>query len=93
MKIYDRAGFPNPARIRIVLAEKGLDKNVEFVSVDLIGAEHPKFTSLSRNELMAYDTIGASRRNLMFGVAAAAAGAGILAVASPIDANAASVKA
>lgn len=42
---------------------------------------------------MSYDTIGASRRNLMFGVAAAAAGAGILAVASPTEANAAPAKA
>jgi non-heme chloroperoxidase len=42
---------------------------------------------------MSHDTIGASRRNLMFGVAAAAAGAGILAVASPLEANAAPAKA
>ena len=39
MKIYDRPGFPNPSRIRIVLSEKGLNDQVEFVSVDLIGAE------------------------------------------------------
>ncbi len=38
MKIYDRQGTPNAARIRIVLAEKGLDDQVEFVSVDLIAA-------------------------------------------------------
>jgi glutathione S-transferase len=49
MKIYDRPGFPNPARIRIVLAEKGITSNVEFVSVDLIGAEHkqPAFLELN----------------------------------------------
>lgn len=49
MKIYDRPGFPNPARIRIVLAEKGITSNVEFVSVDLIGAEHkqPAFLALN----------------------------------------------
>ena len=40
MKIFDRPGFPNPARIRIVLAEKELEPQVEFVSVDLIAAEH-----------------------------------------------------
>ncbi|MGO4569793.1 glutathione S-transferase family protein [Rhizobium sp. 2YAF20] len=49
MKIHDRAGFPNPARIRIVLAEKGLDADVEFVSVDLIGAEHKQPDFLAKN--------------------------------------------
>jgi glutathione S-transferase len=49
MKIYDRSGFPNPARIRIVLAEKGLDQQIEFVSVDLIGAEHKQAPFLAKN--------------------------------------------
>ncbi len=49
MKIHDRPGFPNPARIRIVLAEKGLDSQVEFVSVDLIGAEHKQDAFLAKN--------------------------------------------
>ncbi|MGI4881506.1 MAG: glutathione S-transferase family protein [Janthinobacterium lividum] len=49
MKIYDRPGFPNPARIRIVLAEKGLDAQIEFVSVDLIGAEHKQAAFLAKN--------------------------------------------
>jgi len=49
MKIYDRPGFPNPARIRIVLAEKGLDPQIEFVSVDLIGAEHKQTAFLAKN--------------------------------------------
>lgn len=49
MKIHDRTGFPNPARIRIVLAEKGLDSQVEFVSVDLIGAEHKQPAFLAKN--------------------------------------------
>ncbi|WP_413711777.1 glutathione S-transferase family protein [Rhizobium sp. Rhizsp82] len=49
MKIYDRSGFPNPARIRIVLAEKGLDSQVEFVPVDLIGAEHKQEAFLAIN--------------------------------------------
>ena len=39
MKIHDREGAPHPARIRIVLAAKGLDDQVEFVPVDLIAAE------------------------------------------------------
>ncbi|MER9731887.1 glutathione S-transferase [Mesorhizobium sp. M0217] len=49
MKIFDRPGFPNPARIRIVLAEKGLEPQVEFVSVDLIGAEHKQPAFLEKN--------------------------------------------
>jgi len=49
MKIHDRPGFPNPSRIRIVLAEKGLDARVEFVPVDLIGAEHKQSAFLAKN--------------------------------------------
>jgi len=49
MKIYDRPGFPNPARIRIVLAQKGLDEQVTFESVDLIGAEHKQAAYLAKN--------------------------------------------
>ena len=40
MKIYDVEGFPNPARVRIALAEKGVSDKVEFVSVDVMGGEH-----------------------------------------------------
>ncbi|MGY8709976.1 glutathione S-transferase [Bradyrhizobium sp. 18BD] len=49
MKVYDRPGFPNPARIRIALAEKQLDSQVEFVPVDLIGAEHKSPAFLRKN--------------------------------------------
>ncbi|KQR76548.1 glutathione S-transferase [Burkholderia sp. Leaf177] len=49
MKIYDTPGFPNPARIRIVLAEKGLDAQIEFVKVDLIAAEHKQDAFLAIN--------------------------------------------
>jgi hypothetical protein len=28
MKVHDITGFPNPVRIRIVLAEKGMDSQV-----------------------------------------------------------------
>jgi glutathione S-transferase len=49
MKIHDRPGFPNPARIRIVLAEKGLDPAIEFVPVDLIAAEHKQPPFLAKN--------------------------------------------
>ena len=49
MKIFDRPGFPNPARIRIVLAEKQLEPQVEFVGVDLIAAEHKQPAFLEKN--------------------------------------------
>jgi glutathione S-transferase len=49
MKLYDRPGFPNPARIRIVLSEKQLDSKVEFVPVDLIAAEHKQPAFLDKN--------------------------------------------
>ncbi len=49
MKIHDIAGFPNPARVRIVLAEKGLDTQVEFVNVDLWAAEHKQPAFLAKN--------------------------------------------
>ncbi|WP_298856042.1 glutathione S-transferase [uncultured Ruegeria sp.] len=45
MKIFDVEGFPNPARIRIALAEKGASDKVEFIPVDVMGGEHhtPEF--------------------------------------------------
>ncbi len=45
MKIYDVEGFPNPARVRIALAEKGASDKVEFIPVDVMGGEHrtPEF--------------------------------------------------
>jgi glutathione S-transferase len=49
MKIYDRPGFPNPARIRIVLAAKGLESQIQFIPVDLIGAEHKQRPFLEKN--------------------------------------------
>ncbi len=51
MKIYDREGAPNPARIRIVLAEKGLEDQVEFVSVDLIAAGQKQDSFLAMNPI------------------------------------------
>jgi len=38
MKVYDRAGGPNTARIRIVLAVKDLKDKIEFASIDFIAA-------------------------------------------------------
>lgn len=49
MKLFDRTGFPNPARIRIVLAEKNLESRIEFASIDLIGAEHKQQEFLTKN--------------------------------------------
>ena len=40
MKIYDTEGFPNPARVRVALAEKGALEKVEFIPVDVMGGEH-----------------------------------------------------
>jgi glutathione S-transferase len=47
MKIYDYEGFPNPARVRIALAEKGATDKVQFVHVDVMKGEHrlPAFVS------------------------------------------------
>jgi glutathione S-transferase len=49
MKVYDYKGFPNPARIRIALAEKGLTHAVEFVTVDVPAGEHKHPEFLARN--------------------------------------------
>lgn len=49
MKIYDVPGFPNPLRVRIALAEKGLTDQVEFVKVDLPGGEHRQTAFLAKN--------------------------------------------
>jgi glutathione S-transferase len=47
MKIYDFKGFPNPARVRIAVAEKGLADRIEFVTVNVPEGEHrkPAFTA------------------------------------------------
>jgi len=49
MKIYDREGTPNAARIRIVIAVKHLEDQIEYVSVNLIAAEQkqPKFLKMN----------------------------------------------
>lgn len=51
MKIYDIPGFPNPLRVRIVLARKGLLDKVDFVKVDLPAAEHKQPAFLALNPL------------------------------------------
>ena len=49
MRIYDFKGFPNPARVRIALEEKGLTDQVEFVSVDVPGGEHKTAAFAAKN--------------------------------------------
>lgn len=49
LKIYDFPGFPNPVRIRIALAEKGLSDQVSFVTVDVPGGEHRRAAFLAMN--------------------------------------------
>jgi glutathione S-transferase len=53
MKIYDFAGFPNPARVRIALAEKGLTSNVEFITIDVPGGEHKTAAFMRKNPFAA----------------------------------------
>lgn len=49
MKIYDTEGFPNPARVRIAIAEKGATDQVEFVPIDVMGGEHRTAAFKSKN--------------------------------------------
>jgi glutathione S-transferase len=49
MKIYDIPGFPNPLRVRIVLAEKHLASQVQFIKIDLPAAEHKQADFLAIN--------------------------------------------
>jgi len=49
MKIYDVPNFPNPARVRIALAEKNATEAVTFVPVDVMGGEHRKPEFMAKN--------------------------------------------
>lgn len=49
MKVYEYKAFPNPWRVRIALAEKGLTEQVEFVQVDLPRGEHKHPAFLAKN--------------------------------------------
>lgn len=49
MRIYEHQGFPNPMRVRVALAEKGLTDRVEFVQVDVTKGEHKTPEFLARN--------------------------------------------
>ena len=39
MKIYETKAAPNPRRVRLFLAEKGID--VDFIEIDIKGGLHP----------------------------------------------------
>lgn len=49
MIIYDVPGFPNPARVRMALAEKNATDNVTFKDVDVMGGEHRSAEFLAKN--------------------------------------------
>ncbi len=51
MKLYDRQGTPNAARIRIVIAEKGLEGTIDYETVDLIAAEQKQPAFLAINPI------------------------------------------
>jgi len=51
MKIYDFEGFPNPARVRLALAEKNALDQVEFVTVDVPNGEHRQAAFLAKNPM------------------------------------------
>lgn len=49
MKIYETATAPNPRRVRMFLAEKGLLEQVEFIQVDIAKGENltPEFVAMN----------------------------------------------
>lgn len=49
MRIYDVEGFPNPARIRIALAEKNATDDVEFIPVNVMEGEHRSSSFKQKN--------------------------------------------
>ena len=51
LKIHEYKGFPNPTRIRIALAEKGLLGRTEFVHVDVLKGENRRPEFLARNPM------------------------------------------
>lgn len=49
LRIHDYQGFPNPTRVRIAIAEKGLQDEIVFVNVNVPAAEHKTAAFLARN--------------------------------------------
>lgn len=48
MKLYDYEGAPNPRRVKIFIAEKGID-DIEFVTCDIRKGEHKSDDFLRKN--------------------------------------------
>ncbi len=49
MIVYDCAGFPNPARVRIAVVEKGLQDRISYVPIDVPNGAHKTPDFLSKN--------------------------------------------
>lgn len=56
MKIYEFKAFPNPRRVRIFLAEKGLN-NVQFEQIDVPNGKHRTETFKAKNPLAEVPTL------------------------------------
>lgn len=56
MKIYEFKDFPNPRRVRIFLAEKGIN-NISFEQVDVPAGEHRSEKFKSKNPLAVVPTL------------------------------------
>jgi len=54
MRIYDYKAFPNPARVRLALAEKGIQDDVEFINIDVPAGEHrkPEFLAINPSAMV-----------------------------------------
>lgn len=54
MRIYDYKAFPNPVRVRLALAEKGLQDDVEFINIDVPAGEHrkPEFMAINPSAMV-----------------------------------------
>lgn len=52
MKLYENKAAPNPRRVRIFMAEKGIDPaNIECVQVDIVSGENLNEPFLARNPM------------------------------------------
>jgi len=51
MKIFETRTAPNPRRVRMFLAEKGLLESIDFVEVDIQGGENIQAEFLQKNPL------------------------------------------
>ena len=56
MKIHEYNGFPNPRRVRIFLAEKGID-DIDFEQVDVPAGEHRDESFLAKNPYAGVPTL------------------------------------